>query len=511
MNLAHVLQHGLSHNSEKIAFEGDGRAFSYAQVAQLSEHLAASLQALGYLPGHRIAVMLPNIPEYALVMYGLWRMGVEPVLVNPQLTGRELLYILQDSLSKAIIVPDALLPVLEPLRPELKQLAVIVLGTSSSSQDLNFAQLIGTPGQHPILERSLEDTAQIFYTSGTTGNPKGAMLSHGNLWANAKGGVTALQVSPEDRLFCILPVFHAFAFTAALVIVPLVGGAVNFEYRYAPKKLMEHLSDPRLSVMVAVPSLLGMFLRFPQEFKLSPALRCILSGGGPLSPQLEIAFSQRFGDIVRQGYGLTECSPYAAVNPFQFAPKLGSIGTVFPGGELAVRDLVSGAFLAPGKVGELVVRGPHVFKGYWNHPEATTEAFVDHWLRTGDLGYQDEDGYFFIVDRLKDMIIVGGENVYSREVEDVLMGLEPLREVAVVGDPDPDKGEVVHAYVSLKEGMVTTEAEVIAYARKFLTAIKVPKYVTFLDELPKSATGKILKRQLRRAPSYAPAEQEREG
>jgi long-chain acyl-CoA synthetase len=259
-----------------------------------------------------------------------------------------------------------------------------------------------------------------------------------------------------------------------------------------------------VSVMVAVPSLLGMFLRFPEEFKLSGALRCILSGGGPLAPQLEAAFSQRFGDIVRQGYGLTECSPYAAVNPFHDAPKLGSIGTVFPGGnELAVRDPVSGEFLPIGEVGELVVKGPHVFKGYWNRPEATAEAFVDHWLRTGDLGYQDEDGYFFIVDRLKDMIIVSGENVYSREVEDVLMGLAPLREVAVVGDPDPDKGEVVHAYVSLKEGEVTTEAEVIAYARKSLTAIKVPKYVTFLDELPKSATGKILKRQLRKSPIVA--------
>ena len=501
MNLAHALQYGLSQTPEKIAFEGDGRAFSYAQVAQLSENFAASLHALGYLPGQRIAVMLPNIPEYALVIYGLWRLGVEPVLINPQLTGREFLYILQDSNAKAIIVLDALLPVLEPLRPELKELIFMVIGASGSSQDLNFGQLIATLGQHPILERSLEDTAQLLYTSGTTGNPKGAMLSHGNLWANARGGVTALHVSPEDYLFCILPVFHAFAFTAALVIVPLAGGSVNFEYRYAPKKLMEHLSDPRVSVMVAVPSLLGMFLRFPKEFKLSPALRCILSGGGPLAPQLEAAFSQRFGDIVRQGYGLTECSPYAAVNPLHAAPKLGSIGTVFPGGnELAIRDPLSGEFLSIGKVGELVVRGPHVFKGYWNRPEATAEAFVDHWLRTGDLGYQDKDGYFYIVDRLKDMIIVGGENVYSHEVEDVLMGLGPLQEVAVVGDPDPEKGEVVHAYVSLKEGEITTEAEVIAYARKLLTAIKVPKYVTFLDELPKSATGKILKRQLRKSP-----------
>jgi long-chain acyl-CoA synthetase len=499
MNLAHTLQYGLSQTPEKIAFEGDGRAFSYAQVAQLSENFAASLYALGYLPGQRIAVMLPNIPEYALVMYGLWRLGVEPVLVNPQLTGRELLYILQDSHAKAIIVPDALLPVLESLRPELKELTVIVLGAGGLLHDLNFGQLVATPGQHPILERSLEDTAQLLYTSGTTGNPKGAMLSHGNLWANAKGGVTALHVSPEDHLFSILPVFHAFAFTAALVMMPLVGGSVNFEYRYAPKKLMEHLSNPRVSIMGAVPSLLGIFLHFPEEFKLSPALR-ILSGGGPLAPQLETAFSKRFGDIVRQGYGLTECSPYAAVNPFQDVPKLGSIGTVFPGeNELAVRDPVSGVFLPIGEVGELVVQGPHVFKGYWNRPEATAEAFVDDWLRTGDLGYQDEDGYFYIVDRLKDMIIVGGENVYSREVEDVLMGLAPLKEVAVVGDPDSDKGEVVHAYVSLKEGEVATEAEVIAYARKFLTAIKVPKHVTFLDELPKSATGKILKRQLRKS------------
>ncbi len=499
MNLACVLQESLRLYPDKIAFEGDGRAFTYAQVDRLSENLAASFGTRGLEPGTRVAVMLPNIPEYALVMYGLWRLGAEPVLVNPQLTGRELLYILQDSHAKVLVLPEALLPVFEPIGAELPSVEVVVIGESARAEYWNFTELVATPGACPIAERHTDDVAQLMYTSGTTGQPKGALLTHGNLLANARAGIEVLTVAEADHLFCILPVFHAFAFTAALIILPLAGGSVSFEYRYSPKKLMAHLADPRLSVMVAVPSLLATILRFPKEFNLSPVLRCILCGGGPLPPQTELDFAERFGDLVRQGYGMTECAPYAAVNPFSKPPKLGSIGTSFPQGHaLAVRDPLSGEPLAANVVGELVVRGPHVFKGYWSRPEATAESFAAGWLRTGDLGYCDEEGYFFLVDRLKDLIIVGGENVYSREVEDSLLGFAPLREVGVVGQPDPDKGEVVHAFVSLKEDAIATEAEIVQYARTQLTAIKVPKQVTILEDLPKSATGKILKRELRK-------------
>ncbi|UFP94940.1 long-chain-fatty-acid--CoA ligase [Gloeobacter morelensis] len=502
MNLAHLLDDQLRHRPEKVAFEGDGRSLSYAQLARLSENFAASLTAAGYGPGDRIAVVLPNVPEYALAMFALWRLGAVPVLINPQLTGRELDFILRDSQARAVILPEALLGVLAPLRSELPNLQAIVLGVPAD-QDLNFAGLAATPGQCPVAERHGDDIAQIMYTSGTTGTPKGALISHGNLLANARSGVERLSVTSDDHLFCILPVFHAFAFTAALVIMPLAGGSVSFEYRLSPKKLTEHLSDPRVSVMVAVPSLLSTILRFPSELKLSAALRCILCGGGPLTPQLEAAFAQRFGDRVRQGYGMTECSPYAAFSPPDRPSKPGSIGLPMPQGhKLAVRDPISGNFAAPGEVGELVVSGPHVFKGYWNQPEATAQAFVDGWLRSGDLGYCDEEGYFFLVDRLKDMIIVGGEKVYSREVEDVLLAFAPLREVAVVGQPDPDKGEVVRAFVSLQEGATIGEEEIVRFARERLASVKVPKSVTILAELPKSATGKILKRELRK--QFAP-------
>lgn len=498
MNLAHILDYGLDYNPEKVAFEGDGRAFTFAQVARLSENFAASMSDLGFIPNTQIAVLLPNIPEYALVVYGLWRLGARPVLLNPQLTIRELLYVLQDSQAEDIILVDALLGVLGPLRAQLPRLRAIVVGSTVPEGELDFARLVGNPGEHAILSRSFEDVAQILYTSGTTGNPKGAVLSHGNLWANARSGIAVLGSVPTDHLFCILPVFHAFAFTGALVIVPMVGGSVSFEYRLNPKQLVRYLSEPRLSLLLAVPGLLATILRFPEEFILSPALRCIFCGGGALAPQLEAAFSQRFGDVVRQGYGLTECSPYVAINPLGSPPKPGSIGQPMPlGHELAVRNPLEGTFLEEGEVGELVARGPHVFQGYWNQPEATVQSFAEGWLCTGDLGYRDEDGYYFIVDRLKDMLIVGGENVYSLEVENVLLGFEPLKEVAVVGDPDPDKGEVIHAYVSLKEGASTTEAEIIKYARTHLAPVKVPKQVSVLPELPKSATGKVLKRYLR--------------
>lgn len=501
MNLAHLLDSSLARFPAKVVYEGDGRSFTYAQLAGLSENLAAALACEGFAAGARVAVLLPNLPEYALAMHALWRLGAEPVLINPQLTGRELGYILHDSEAAAILLPEALLPVLAPLRAELPGLRAIVIG-SGAENDLDFARLVATPGHYPIAHRHEDDIAQIMYTSGTTGNPKGALISHGDLLANARSGIERLQVTEADHLFCILPVFHAFAFTAAMVIIPLVGGTVSFEYRLSPKRLIAHLSDPRTSILVAVPSLLATILRFPPELRLSSNLRCILCGGGPLPPQLEQAFAERFGDLVRQGYGMTECSPYAALSPPERPARLGSIGTPMPQEhKLAVRDPVSGAFLAAGAVGELVVSGPHVFKGYLNQPAATADAFADGWLRTGDLGYCDEDGYFFIVDRLKDMIIVAGEKVYSREVEDVLLGFEPIREVAVVGIPDTDKGEVVRAFVSFKEGTQASEEQIVQYARARLAAVKVPKQVTIMDELPKSATGKILKRELRKMPT----------
>jgi len=502
MNLAHILAESLARHPERIAFAGDERALSYAQLARLSENLAASLAGLGLADGARLAIVLPNIPEYALAVFAAWRLGAEPVLVNPQLTGSELLYILKDSQSVAVIAPTALAPVFTPLRSELPDVRFLWIGAGVPEGELDLMALALTPGNFPIAERGTDDIAQVMYTSGTTGQPKGALLTHGNLLANARSGIELLSVTAEDHLFCILPVFHAFAFTAALIILPMAGGKVTFEYRYQPKKILAQLSDPTLTVMVAVPSLLATLLRFPEAFRLPAGMRVILCGGGALPPQLEQEFAGRFGDLVRQGYGMTECSPYAAVSPPEQPAKYGSIGKVMPQGhEMAVRDPASGAFLANGEVGELVVRGPHVFKGYWNRPEASAEVFVEGgWLRTGDLGYRDEDGYFFIVDRLKDMLIVGGEKVYSREVEDALMGFGPIREVAVVGDPDPDKGDLVHAYVSLREGQEATAEQVIAHARGLLAAYKVPKRVTILPELPKSATGKILKRELRRKP-----------
>jgi long-chain acyl-CoA synthetase len=499
MNLAHVINDGLAQTPDKVLFDGDGRQFTYAEVARLSENFGASLAALGYGLNARIAVVLPNIPEYGLAIYGIWRIGAEPVLINPQLTAPELAYILQDALAEAILLPDALLPVFETLRSQLPKLKVIVVGAEVTVGDLSFATLVSTPGNCEIVERAPDDIAQIMYTSGTTGQPKGALVSHNNLFSNAKAGIEFLSVTNNDHFFALLPVFHAFAFNGAFVLFPLAGGSTSFEYRYTPKKLIAQLSDPRYTVMAAVPSLLSTLMRLPEAFKLSPNMRCILSGGGALAPALEQEFTARFGSIVRQGYGMTECCPYAGCTPLHGPVKFGSVGVPFPQGhELRVRDPLSGEFLGNGKVGELVVRGPHVFKGYWNKPQATADTFVDGWLRTGDLGYRDDDGYYFIVDRLKDMLIVGGEKVFSREVEDVLMTFPAIREVAIIGDLDLDKGELVHAYVSFKEGASATEAEIIAFARTQLTAVKVPKKVTILEDLPKSALGKILKRELRK-------------
>ncbi|UFP94727.1 long-chain-fatty-acid--CoA ligase [Gloeobacter morelensis] len=510
MNLAYILDEGLENTPRKTLFTGDGRSYTYNQVVRASENLATGLRRLGYAPGCRIAVMLPNLPEYGLAMYGLWWLGAQPVLINPQLTLRELRHILLDSQAQAVITTADLLPTLAPLRCLPPMLTFIVVGGEVPAGDLSFAELTATAGRSGIQRIHPTDTAALLYTSGTTGEPKAALLTHGNFWAIAQSSRIAIEGTPKDHLLCVLPLFHSFGCMVALVLFALMGASVTFEHRLTPKRLMEHLRDPRLSFLIAVPNLLSTLLRFPADFRLTEHLRCVCCGGSALHPQVEADFRARFGDIVRQGYGLTECVSSTTLNPLPGPVRPGSIGKPLPGGpELAVCDPHTGALLGERQVGELLIRGPHVFKGYHNRPEASAAVFLDGWLRSGDLGYRDADGYYFVVDRIKDVIIVSGQNVYSQEVEKVLLSHRAVREAAVVGDPDPDKGEVVHAYVSLHEGATVGEAELVHYARSQLAPIKVPRRLTVVEALPKSPTGRILKRRLR--PQAAAADPEASG
>ncbi|WP_287130321.1 long-chain fatty acid--CoA ligase [Candidatus Cyanaurora vandensis] len=516
-NLSRFLLQSAQRYPDRIAFQDDQATLTYQQLDQQSQALAQALQVRGVGVGSRVALILPNVLAYPVAAYALWRLGAQAVLVNPQLTGPELQFILADSSSTVALVIGPVVPVLASQRPHLPQLTTVigVGATPDQPVDAHWQDLLQTAVPTPLAPPSThsDDICAILYTSGTTGRPKGAQLSHGNLAANAQAGITLMRITEADRGFCILPLFHAFAFTCALVIIPSVGGTAVLAAKFAPRQLMQQLMDPDLTILLAVPSLLATLLKFPPTFKFGAKFRCILCGGAALFPALEDAFRQRFQVPVLQGYGATECSPLAACNPLYGLQKPGSIGPAMPEGhELAIMDPDQERFLDVGEIGELVVRGPHVFHGYLNQPEATAKTFTRQgWLRTGDLARRDADDYFFVVDRIKDMINVSGEKVFSSEVELILQSYPGIQESAVVGAPDPGKGEVVVAYVTLTDKELATNPEakaqfvdqLLQYCRTQLAQFKVPRQIEILEDFPRSAAGKILKRVLRQqlAPS----------
>jgi len=481
---------------EQVAFEDDAGSLTYAQLLAQSEALAQAFHDRGIGVGSRVALILPNTLAYPVTAYALWRLGAQAVLVNPLLSAPEIQYILSDSgRALALVHTVPLIP-----REQLPALKEIIAPEQ-------WAEWVQTPVTTlPPLPPTQADTiAAVLYTSGTTGRPKGALLSHGNLEANSRSGITLMRITHQDRVFCILPLFHAFAFTCALVIVPRVGGSAVLAAKFAPRQLIQQLTDPELTILLAVPNLLGTMLKFPPGVGFGKKFRCILCGGAALAKTLEATFRERFQVPVLQGYGATECSPLAACNPLYGVQKPGSIGPTMPEGhELGIMEPGQETLLESGIIGELVVRGPHVFQGYLNQPEATAKTFTTNgWLRTGDLAYRDQDGYYFVVDRIKDMINVSGEKVFSSEVEMVLQSYIGIQESAVVGAPDPSKGETVMAFVTLVNPALAEEqksqllTDLLQYCRTQLAAFKVPRQIVILEAFPRSAAGKILKRVLR--------------
>ncbi|WP_218080158.1 AMP-binding protein [Anthocerotibacter panamensis] len=507
MNLCTYLNERALRNPEYLAFMEDDVKLTFQQLEAQSQHIAQGLRELGVGPGSRVALLLPNGLIYAQATFGIWRLGAQVVLVNPQLTGPELKYILEDSAAQVAIIQGSILEQVQSQREHLPCLTTVISIEPVQGADHLWANLLNTPicAQIPIAPVTTQDIAAVLYTSGTTGRPKGALLSHGNLEANSRSGIQVMQVTEQDRFFCILPMFHAFAFTCALVIPVRSGASAVLAAKFAPRQLALQLTDPALTLVLAVPSLLGTLLKFPAPFRLGSGVRAVLCGGAALSPDLEAAFRSRFGVTVLQGYGATECSPLAAYNPPDGVQKPGSIGLPMPEGhELAIAEPDGEELLGTGQIGELVVRGPHVFLGYLNQPEATAKTFTaTGWLRTGDLAYRDQDGYYFVVDRIKDMINVAGEKVFSPEVEAILQAYPGIQESAVVGAPDPGKGEIVWAYVTLTERQPSAQAkaqlidQLIQHCRTQLATFKVPKHIEILEDFPRSGVGKILKRVLR--------------
>ncbi|WJY26144.1 fatty acid--CoA ligase family protein [Sporosarcina trichiuri] len=512
MNLVQRVRETASAQPEKTAYHFAGKDTSYAEFDQSVARFAAALEGLGVGRGDNVAMLLGNTPHFLITLYATMRLGATAVPVNPIYSPDEISYILQDSDAKAVVALEQLLPLVEAASVRLPAIESYVIcettgETAAKVTELSevarsktrlFSHLIttSTAAAMPV-DPDENETAVILYTSGTTGRPKGAMLTHKNLYSNAADVGEYLGFSSEDRVVATLPVFHVFALTV-VVNAPLVKGAtILLVPRFSPGDVFQTIREQKATIFAGVPTMYNFMYQYPEASREDfETIRLAISGGSSLPVALLENFEEKFQVKISEGYGLSEASPVTTFNPLDRERVPGSIGTSILNVENKIVDEL-GEEVPVGQVGELIVRGDNVMKGYYKMPEETAAALRNGWLYTGDLARQDEDGYFYIVDRKKDLIIVGGYNVYPREVEEVLFQHRDLVEAAVLGVPDPDFGEEVLAYVVKKEGSAVTEHDLLDFCAKRLAKYKVPKHIEFLDELPKNTTGKILRRSLR--------------
>jgi long-chain acyl-CoA synthetase len=488
MNLALAFAQSARSDSSKTAlFWGDVR-FSYGQFWDQTLVVAQRLQSsLGVRRGDRVGVWLKNCPEFVPVLFGIWQAGALAVPINNFLKPAEVQFILADAGIEIVILDESMKDGFAKLaseRPGLKAFFV--------------ESMAGKAGEaaEPRADTEAGDLAVIVYTSGTTGHPKGAMLSHGNLLANVESCRQVLAVVGEDRFVVLLPMFHSFMFTVGVLLPMLIGGSiVLIKSLHPPKNIVMEIIQHRGTLLPAVPQFFRALAQSPGPVQLP--LRLCISGGAPLPAETLREFTARFPMPLLEGYGLSEASPVVSFTPIRGPWKAGSIGVPIPDVEVSIQN-EAGEILAAGQTGELCVRGSNVMLGYWNQPAATAEAMRHGWLLTGDIGYADQDGYFYITDRKKDMLLVNGMNVYSREIEEVLYQCPGVKEAAIIGIPDARKGEQPLAFVASHEGVQLEEKGLLDYLRERLAEYKVPRRVVFVAALPRSATSKILKTELRK-------------
>jgi long-chain acyl-CoA synthetase len=467
--------------------------WSYGEFARRVKEVAAGFRELGVERGDVISIILPNCPAYLEAWWGiLWVGGVfNPI--NPAFTGREAAQIMSDSGATVVICTPEMAAALEPQRAELARLRHVIEVNLVSPDPL--ADLRGDEALDDPVSVEPGDLAHLIYTSGTTGKPKGAMLSHANYLADVRMFAELLPLSGGETLGMVLPLFHVNAQFVTTMLPMLIGANVAMWERFSASQFWETVANFEPVTFSAVPTMLAALLHAPGADEAETnSLRFVICGAAPLSPGLFRRFEEKFGVAILEGYGLTEGACTSTLNPFWGPRKIGSIGRAVRGQEIAVVD-DSGHELPGGEIGELCLRGPNIMLGYYGNEEATAESMRGGWFHTGDLGYLDEDGYFFLVDRKKDMIIRGGENIYPREIEDVLLEHADVQAAAVVGRPDEVRGEEVHAVVVLAPDADLALIE--DHCRARLAPFKVPSTWDVVDGLPKTSTGKIDKKVLR--------------
>jgi long-chain acyl-CoA synthetase len=490
-NLSSLLDEAAADQPDRPALRMDDLVLTYAQLREAAGRMSRLLSSAGIEPGDRVGLMLPNVPAFPIAFYGALAAGAVVVPMNPLLKSREVGYYLSDSGARVVLAARAAAGEAAKGAADAGAQAITVATPDLADLLTDYAPATEQPG------REDDDDAVILYTSGTTGKPKGAQLTHANLVRNAElTARTLLKNHPDDVMMGCLPLFHVFGLTCGLNATVAAGGTLTLLPRFDPAKALEIIQRDKVTIFEGVPTMYAAILHLPEaDPAMAATLRVCVSGGASMPVEILRSFEEKFGCIILEGYGLSETSPVASFNHPDRVRKPGSIGTPIEGVQLRLID-DAGQTVGEGEIGEIAIRGHNVMKGYWGKPEATAEAITDGWFRTGDMAKVDSDGYYYIVDRKKDLIIRGGYNVYPREIEEVLHEHPAVAEVAVIGIPHPDLGEEVGAAVALKPGASATPSELREFAKDKVAAYKYPRQVWLVDSLPKGPTGKILRREI---------------
>ncbi|HEX9937191.1 MAG TPA: long-chain fatty acid--CoA ligase [Longimicrobium sp.] len=496
MNVAQNLERSARLFADLPAIEFEGRTISYAELEAMAGRAAHGLQVLGVEHGDRVGLFLPNVPAFAVAYLAAQKLGAVAVSLNALLKTGELRHLLADSGAAVVLTTAALLPELAPLRGELPSLRELVVCEGDAPGERTLADLCAG-GNDTFRAREMErdDPAAILYTSGTTGKQKGAVLTHGNVVSNYHATCHCVGSRPGDRHALFLPLFHCFGQNFILNAALSSGGTVLLHRRFDPETTPGLLRDQGMTHLYAVPTIYIYLLNAGLRPDDLPELRYCFSAAATMPVEVARRWQQTFGLAVHEGYGLTETSPFAAYN-HEYVHRPGSIGTPIENVEMKVVD-ADDREVADGEWGEICIRGPNVMPGYFNRPAESAEALRGGWFHSGDVGYRDADGFYYLVDRVKDMINCAGFKVWPREVEEVLYAHPAVKECAVVGLADEAKGETVAAFVVPQGGASLTADQVEAFCRERMASYKVPRRIELVDAIPKSPTGKILKRVLR--------------
>jgi long-chain acyl-CoA synthetase len=490
VNLAGIMTASARRRPDHVAVKLDDAELTYGLMDEGSARVAGILRDHGIGRGDRVGVMLPNVPYFPVVYFGIVRAGAVVVPMNVLLKGREVGYYLEDSGTKLLFAWHGFAEAAASGAEKAGGVEIVSVAPGEFE-----SLLAGTEPVRELAEVDGGDTAVILYTSGTTGQPKGAELTHDNLRRNASLSGGLYGVTEDDVLFGGLPLFHTFGQTCCMNVAAYTGATLTLLAKFEPGKALEIIQRDKVTVFAGVPTMHGALLHHPErESYDTSSLRVIISGGASIPGEVLRGVEEAFGVVLLEGYGLSETSPVASFNKPE-GRKVGSIGTPVEGVDFRLVDN-DFADLPEGQVGEIAIKGHNVMKGYWNRPEATDSAMHDGWFRTGDMARRDEDGYYFIVDRKKDLIIRGGFNVYPREIEEVLYEHPAVAAAAVIGVPHPTHGEEVAAAVQLLPEASVTPEELREYTKERVAAYKYPRHVWLVDALPMGPTGKILKREI---------------